>query len=328
MTPRRIRDVIRVACLWLCTGMLSVAAAQQPAPPSQQQADLAAGDAAFQRQDWPAAVEAYQRALASGMNHGLLHFRLGYALHVTGNPEEALEHHKNAVQLPLHALRIDALHNCACACALLGRKDEALGWLERAVDAGFVDLNQVRSDTDLDSLRADPRFIAIVAGIGKTPRLHQWMDFFIGEWTCRSAMGPGQEPEEALTLTVERPLAQSQALVTTSVQSTRPGRPPPAAPHWTGLLYPDAAERVWKWTYAGAGTLTVLTGERTETGMCFTGREVSPAGPGAHIRLTYTPRVDGSVLEVGETSDDGRTWRVHHEAEYAKKSVPGAPDGR
>ncbi len=315
----RISDVIGVACLWLCTGMLGASAPGQ-APP--QPTDMAAGDAAFQRQDWPAAVEAYQRALASGMNHGLLHFRLGYALHVTGHPEEALEHHKQAVQLPLPALRIDALYNCACACALLGRKDQAIAWLQRAVDAGFVDLDQVRSDTDLDSLRADPRFVAIVDGIGTAPRLHQWMEFFIGDWTCLSATGPGQEPEEALTLKIERPLAQSHALATTSVQATRPGRPPPAAPHWTGLAYPDAAERVWRWTYAGgAGSLTVLTGERTETGMRFTGREVSPAGPGAYIRLTYTAQADGSVLETDEVSDDGRTWRTHHEAQYVKKAA-------
>ncbi len=55
------------------------------------------------------------------------------------------------------------LYNLACFHALLGHKQEALGWLEKAVEAGFYAPGKVASDPDLDSLRAEPRYKAALA---------------------------------------------------------------------------------------------------------------------------------------------------------------------
>ncbi len=46
----------------------------------------------------------------------------------------------------------------ACAYSLLDRKDEAFGWLFKALDAGFDASGTLRGDDDLDNLRGDPRF--------------------------------------------------------------------------------------------------------------------------------------------------------------------------
>lgn len=56
-----------------------------------------------------------------------------------------------------------ALYNAACARALGSQKDEALGLLRRAVDAGFDDPEQMEKDDDLDGVRSDPRFAVLVA---------------------------------------------------------------------------------------------------------------------------------------------------------------------
>jgi len=50
------------------------------------------------------------------------------------------------------------LYNLACGCALLGRKDEALRYLREAVEAGFVNIDHLEEDSDLDSIRAMPGF--------------------------------------------------------------------------------------------------------------------------------------------------------------------------
>ena len=55
------------------------------------------------------------------------------------------------------------LYNLACFHALLGHKQEALGWLEKAVEGGFYAPGKVASDPDLDSLRAEPRYKAALA---------------------------------------------------------------------------------------------------------------------------------------------------------------------
>ena len=55
-----------------------------------------------------------------------------------------------------------ALFNLACAEALLGRLDDALGHLRDALEAAPELRENAGSDTDLDSLRDDPRFTALV----------------------------------------------------------------------------------------------------------------------------------------------------------------------
>jgi len=53
------------------------------------------------------------------------------------------------------------LYNIACAYSLLGMSEEALASLETAVDKGFGHKEWLEHDTDLDSIRATPRFQAI-----------------------------------------------------------------------------------------------------------------------------------------------------------------------
>lgn len=52
-------------------------------------------------------------------------------------------------------------YNIACAEARAGRADEALAWIERAVEMGYRDAKAMASDSDLESLRSRPEFEAI-----------------------------------------------------------------------------------------------------------------------------------------------------------------------
>ncbi|MGA8553303.1 MAG: protein kinase [Candidatus Acidiferrales bacterium] len=54
------------------------------------------------------------------------------------------------------------LYNVACGLALLGEADEALGCLENAVKFGFGHKAWLEHDSDLDSLRNNPRFQALL----------------------------------------------------------------------------------------------------------------------------------------------------------------------
>lgn len=53
--------------------------------------------------------------------------------------------------------------NAACCLAQLGRLDEGLGWVTRAVDAGYRDAEHLETDEDLAPLRLLPSFEALVA---------------------------------------------------------------------------------------------------------------------------------------------------------------------
>lgn len=56
-----------------------------------------------------------------------------------------------------------ALFNLACCEALLDRSEDALGHLREALDAAPGLRETAEADTDLDSLRDDPRFGALIA---------------------------------------------------------------------------------------------------------------------------------------------------------------------
>ncbi|HEX3329444.1 MAG TPA: tetratricopeptide repeat protein [Gaiellales bacterium] len=54
------------------------------------------------------------------------------------------------------------VYNLACCEALGGRREEALEHLRRAVELEPWMAAHARSDADLDSIRDDPRFAAVV----------------------------------------------------------------------------------------------------------------------------------------------------------------------
>jgi Zn-dependent protease len=49
-------------------------------------------------------------------------------------------------------------YNIACAEARAGRPDEALAWIERAVEAGYRNVDALASDSDFETLRSRPEF--------------------------------------------------------------------------------------------------------------------------------------------------------------------------
>jgi hypothetical protein len=61
-----------------------------------------------------------------------------------------------------------AHYNLACRYALLKLPDLALGSLKRAIELGYRDFRFMEADRDLDSIRKDPRFRALVKQYRRT----------------------------------------------------------------------------------------------------------------------------------------------------------------
>lgn len=88
---------------------------------------------------------------------------LAHALLRAGQRDDAVKAYQDAIT---HDARGRAMHyyNLACAYALLGRTDDALGALEQSVREGNKDFAWMKRDGDLRSLREHPRFQALVSG--------------------------------------------------------------------------------------------------------------------------------------------------------------------
>lgn len=63
---------------------------------------------------------------------------------------------------PRHPSTVRVLYNLACLSAIQGREDEARAWLADAVEHGYSNHEQLAQDPDLDALREDASFAALL----------------------------------------------------------------------------------------------------------------------------------------------------------------------
>ncbi len=89
------------------------------------------------------------------------------ALEAAANHFTALGYYTDGLSLDERLVRLHpsdpgALYNIACSFALVGRPEEALSALSRAVGHGYANHAHMSKDADLASLHADLRFHAIL----------------------------------------------------------------------------------------------------------------------------------------------------------------------
>lgn len=59
-----------------------------------------------------------------------------------------------------------ALYNLACSLSLVGRLQESIETLRRAIECGYDDLEYFLLDSDLDNLRDEPEFLQLLEDYG------------------------------------------------------------------------------------------------------------------------------------------------------------------
>ncbi|MEO7367845.1 MAG: protein kinase [Gemmatimonadaceae bacterium] len=107
-------------------------------------------------------VAAAERALALNPGDSRALYLGAGELQVLGNAVKSDEWARRAVQSdPTNPLM---LYNIACLHAVGGRRELALDHLERAMELGMRNVDWLMTDPDLQSLREDPRFKALVSG--------------------------------------------------------------------------------------------------------------------------------------------------------------------
>ncbi len=92
------------------------------------------------------------------------------ALYVGANQMCAVGDKDQGLELAERALGQDdkepvVLYNVACFYAMQGNLERSLELLSRAVELGWGDRAWLETDSDLDPLRPDPRFVALLEGM-------------------------------------------------------------------------------------------------------------------------------------------------------------------
>ena len=113
------------------------------------------------------AEAAYRRAYAVAEDHLALNpddpraaTMCAVALCRTGQPERGLACAEQAVAVDPEDAGVR--YNVACLYALEGQVDDAIANLEAAFQHGFGNMEWIAHDPDLDGVRGDPRFQALL----------------------------------------------------------------------------------------------------------------------------------------------------------------------
>ncbi len=120
----------------------------------------ALGDPTRARAAYRNAAEAATRRMEMNPDDARTATILSVALCRTGEPEAGLEWAERALDIDGDDAGIR--YNVACLYAVEGRTDEALACLTTAVRRGFGNREWFARDPDMDSLRNDPRFEALM----------------------------------------------------------------------------------------------------------------------------------------------------------------------
>lgn len=104
-------------------------------------------------------AELRQKAQEQDANGGVW-YQLGFALHSGEKYDEAIAAFQRSAELDFR--KGDSLYNIACGYSKMGNADQAMAWLKKAWDAGYTDRDHMKSDSDLDNIRNDARFKALL----------------------------------------------------------------------------------------------------------------------------------------------------------------------
>lgn len=114
------------------------------------------GQAHIRERNYEAAIEEFAKILETSPFDFEGNYHIAFAYLLLKNYPKAIHHFEIARRVrPRDQL---TLYNLACAYSLHGDLDDAVRTLDEAVEAGFVDVDHMKGDHDLDPIREHPGF--------------------------------------------------------------------------------------------------------------------------------------------------------------------------
>ncbi|MGH8251502.1 MAG: tetratricopeptide repeat protein [Steroidobacteraceae bacterium] len=223
-----------------------------------------------------------------------------------GNWPEAIAAYQSIVDRePTNAL---ALIRLARSSAAMEDKEQALVALKGWVATGSASYTVAMKLPEFDSLRSDPRFIALMVPLKPCNAAEfRHFDFWLGEWDVESVAAPGTISRNRITA-VYGGCTLREEYVT------------PAGYEGTSLSFYDAARKVWHQTWIDnqGGALYLEGGVQGEAMVME-----ATMDPDTVNRVTWTPLPDGRVRQHWESkAGDARTWTTVFDGYYTRRKAP------
>ncbi|MEW6127959.1 MAG: tetratricopeptide repeat protein [Acidobacteriota bacterium] len=282
--------------------------AQQP--PSAAMADA---NKLFQEQKWAEAINAYQEIVKNNPTAGQAWYRLAYSLHATGKYQEAVAGYQKV--LSINSKNAQAMYNLACAYSRLNEKDQAIDWLNKAINGGFPQLRAIKDDQDFDNLRNDARFQEALLTAAKiaTPCLvnpeYKQFDFWVGEWEVFNPQGQrvGSSVIQKVT---------DGCIILENWSDTVGG-----SGKSLNFYNPETHKWYQKWVGSG-GNITEFEGIYQDRKLLYESFKVNKDGSKVLTRMTFFDLGSDKVRQFWEQStDEGKTWSPLFDGTYIRKKT-------
>ncbi len=216
--------------------------------------------------------------------------------------EAATAYQEIAEREPANAL---AQIRLARSRAASGDATGALAALQAWITTGSGSYQAAMTLPELEPLRTDPRFIAMIEPLKpcNSPEFRQF-DFWLGDWNVESAASPGSVSRNRITSINDG--------CTIREEYTTPG-----GYAGTSLNFYDAIRKTWHQTWIdNQGGALYLEGGLQGKAMVLS----TTTDPQSINRITWTPLDDGRVRQHWEaTADGGNSWSTVFDGYYSKR---------
>jgi len=242
-------------------------------------------------------------------------FAQAVQLQDAGKAAEAISLLKQAIAAGYQPVN-PARFRLARAYARTGAVDLALAELETLAAAGFATV-PLLSSTDLDPLRALPRFKTVEARVNANAhpcaadaRFHLF-DFWIGEWDVQPT-GASRAPIGSGSTSIVEPQLEGCVIQ----ENWQPIGGIGAGKSFN--IY-NTTTRLWEQYYVDSrGTITHYTGAFHDDGNLY--YEANQFGTSNKVRMTFFNQGPNQVRQLGQVSTDGgKTWAVTYDLTYVRK---------
>jgi tetratricopeptide (TPR) repeat protein len=279
---------------------------------------LQQADSLFLVRDWSGAIPVYEAVLKSEPNNSLGWNRLGFSYHNLSNHDKALMSYLKSIGYkPAPNIETTVQSRMARVYSLKKENDKAFQSLERALQLGYSNLNELDTQRDFDNIRTDSRFSEVVkrANINAYPCMGnaqaRQFDFWIGEWDVFVTGTPNLAGHSKIEM------ASGGCMILENWTSTSPF-------NGKSMNFVDPVSGKWKQVWVGSGAAPnateFLNGEYRDGAMRFEYDTTNPQGVKQNVHFHFFNQGADQVRQFHETSiDDGKTWTTTYDFTYKRK---------
>lgn len=275
-------------------------------------------DSIFNSQNYAFAKTEYENIFKTDPGTALAWNRLGFSCYNLNQYDEAIQHFTKSLSLnPNDQIKPIVLIRLAKSYAAANDKKNGLSFLQKAVESGFSNLNEINTDKNLLLLSNEADMKKIKEGLyaklnpcSANPKNREF-DFWIGDWDVFDTKTGRKAGTNSITIVSGGCMLLENWM---DVTQTNTG---------TSINYVNTETGKWEQVYKDntAGMPTKYTdGECINGVMKFSVTTKSPDGKMQPGRFVFEKKSADEVRQYQEmTNDEGKTWTMLFDLTYKRK---------